>query len=366
MKKTDALPLLSILDLAKRLIAIRSTAENNNALSEAVELIKKELQDQYTIEEFESDGFKSILAHNAKPKTKKFKIIFNAHLDVVHADTEQFSPTDKKGRLYGRGSYDMKAAAAVMTLLFKNIAKDVSYPFALQITTDEELSGLNGTDHQIQKGIRADFVITGDCGSNFNIINKSKGVMVVKLHAKGVKSHGAYPWRGENALWKIHTALAALHEAFPVPDGEEWKSTMNLAVIETNNIALNRVPDQASAILDFRFIPEDEHTIMEKIIQIVSPGVEVEIPFKEIPENTPEDNPYLQLLKKTTEATIKKNVSFLSVHGTSDVRHYNKVNCPGVEFGPIGGGQHADDEWVDIKSLGQYYEILKNFLLSVK
>lgn len=365
MKNTHSSELLRALELTKKLMAFHTTAENKEALSNALELVKNELK-EFQIEAFENNGVKSLLAHNAKPGTKHFKVIFNAHIDVVHAHKNQFQAVEKDGKLYGRGSYDMKAATAIMIEVFKKVANKLPYSVALQIVTDEELGGFDGTAYQIKQGIRADFVIGGDCASNFNIINQSKGVAFVCLRASGVKSHGAYPWRGENALWKIHKALAALHKKFPVPDQEVWESTMNLSQIETHNPVKNRVPDQASAFLDFRFIPEDEHTIMEKIIQIVSPHVEVEVKFKDNPENTSSTDQYVTLLKKTAENIIKKPVGFIATHGSSDIRHFKKVDCAGVEFGPIGNHQHADDESVDIQSLQDYYHVLKQFLLSLK
>jgi len=48
------------------------------------------------------------------------------------------------------------------------------------------------------------------------------------------------------------------------------------------------------------------------------------------------------------------------------LRHYNGVQEDGVTFGPIGEGLHSDNEWVSIKSLGEYYQILKKFLVQLK
>ena len=44
----------------------------------------------------------------------------------------------------------------------------------------------------------------------------------------------------------------------------------------------------------------------------------------------------------------------------------DKIQIPGVEFGPIGGGAHSDEEWVSVENLGEYYQILKDFLRSLK
>lgn len=354
-----------ILKLTKQLMAIHTTKDNKKGFDQVLEIIKKELRSDFVIEEFENEGVKSLLIHNAKRGTKKFKVILNGHLDVIAANKKQYTMVEKSGKLYGRGSYDMKAALSVMVVLFKNIAKNLHYPIALQVVTDEEIGGFNGVNYQIKKAIRTDFVIVGDCGSNLNIVDKAKGIMWLKLHAEGVKAHGAYLWRGENALWKIHRALVDLHKIFPVPTKEAWVSTMNLAKIETDNTAFNHVPDGASAYLDFRFIHEDEKSILNKVIKVVAPDIDVEVIFKNSPEYIPHENKYVQLLQKAHTDVLGKKAKFLAAHAPSDLRHFNAVDCMGVGFGPVGGHQHGDGEWVDINSLENYYQILNNFLLRV-
>ena len=134
-----------------------------------------------------------------KTRPKKFKIILNAHLDVVSGREEQYKPYEKDGKLFGRGAIDMKGAAAVEILVFKEVAKRVSYPLALQLVTDEEIGGFCGTKYQIEKGVRADFVIAGE-PTDFGVNNKAKGIIWLKIKTKGKSAHGAYPWRGKNAL----------------------------------------------------------------------------------------------------------------------------------------------------------------------
>ena len=180
-----------ILKLTKQLMAIQTTKDNKKGLDAALELVRKELRDDFVIEEFENEGVKSILVHNAKQGTKKFKVILNGHVDVIAASQKQFTTFEKNGKLFGRGSYDMKAALAAMTFVFKNTAKKLSDPIAFQVVTDEEIGGFNGVVHQIKQGLRSDFVIVGDCGSDLNIIDKAKGILWLKLHAEGIKAHGA-------------------------------------------------------------------------------------------------------------------------------------------------------------------------------
>src|SRR6185437_9834640 len=129
-----------IIDLAKKFIAIPSTEDSNPHLKEIISFTSTQLAGFQT-QEFISNGKPSILVHNAKKDTKHFKIILNAHLDVVPGQKNQFIPFIKNSKLYGRGAYDMKAATAAKVLLFKELAKKLAYPLAVQLVTDEEIGG---------------------------------------------------------------------------------------------------------------------------------------------------------------------------------------------------------------------------------
>src|SRR5258708_29529621 len=133
----NEITLEEIVTLTQQFIKIRSVADNIAALNEAIVLSEKRL-DEFTIKNFSSYGKPSLLVHNTQPEVKNFKILLNAHLDIVQGKDSQFEPSITNGKLYGRGAYDMKAAASVIILLFKELANQVPYPLALQLTTDEE------------------------------------------------------------------------------------------------------------------------------------------------------------------------------------------------------------------------------------
>jgi succinyl-diaminopimelate desuccinylase len=358
-----------ILPLTKSLISLPSTRDNKKALNKVLDLALKEVKD-FTIERFEKDGYPSALVYPQKTRPKKFKIILNAHLDVVSGRQEQYKPYEKDGKLFGRGAIDMKGAAAVEILVFKEIAKKVSYPLALQLVTDEEIGGFSGTKYQIEKGVRADFVIAGE-PTDFGINNKAKGIIWLKIKTKGKAAHGAYPWKGKNALWLAKKILDKIEKQYPVPKKEAWQTTFNLAKIETPNQTLNKVPDEATIFFDIRYIPEEflkknfekgKEILIKKLKKIVGNLGKIEIILFEPPQFTDEKNFYLLKLKEEAKKVLKKNIKTIVKHGGSDIRHFNQVGCQGVTFGPIGGDLHGDNEWVDVKSLEKYFEILLGFL----
>lgn len=348
-----------ILDLTKKLISIESTDARKNKLQEVIDVCVQEL-DGYTVERFTQNGRPSILAYHGQTRPKQFNVIFNAHLDVVSAQPSQFTPFEKDGKLYGRGASDMKAAAAVQLLAFKDIAKNSASPIGLQLVTDEEIGGYDGTHVQIKDGVRTPFVIAGE-PTDFGVGQKSKGVIWMNAKTKGVVAHGAYQWRGTSALLKMKTAIDAIEKEFPVLTREEWRTTVNIASIATANTTYNKVPDECSMKLDIRYIPEDWKTIKQRVEKMLE-GCEFEFLEFEPPQVTSETNPYFKKLLSSIEEVTKGKSQVIFKHGSSDVRHFSKVEGEGVEFGPIGAGLHSDEEWVDIKSLETYYGILTTFL----
>lgn len=371
-----------ILELTKLLVSHPSTNTNPKALKSVLEEAIKPLKENenLTIEHFEKNQKPSVLIYLGKTRPKKFKIILNAHLDVVGGKPEQFKPYEKGGRLYGRGVIDMKSAAAVEVLVFKELVEKVNYALALQLVTDEEVGGFDGTKHQIEKipsaheqGVRADFVIAGE-PTNLGINNRAKGIIWLKIQVKGKSAHGAYPWEGENALIKAKKIVDKIYNVYPLPKSESWQTTFNLAKIETPNETFNRVPDKAVVYFDIRYIPEEikslpfekgRKLLEKKIKKLVGSLGEVDILLFEPPQFTDQRNYFIVKLQEAVKQNIGKKADIIVKHGGSDIRHYNQVGCDGVTFGPIGGNLHGDEEWIEIKSLEKYYQILKDFLLKV-
>jgi len=352
-----------ILDLLKQLVSVESVDSKKEKLQEVLDVALAQL-DGYTIERFNQNNHPSILAYVGNKRQEKFKIIFNAHLDVVSGRPDQFVPLEKDGKLYGRGTNDMKGGGAVEILVFKELAKTLPYPIALQLVTDEEIGGYDGTQLQIKNGVHAEFVIAGE-PTDYGINNKAKGIIWMNVKTKGIAAHGAYQWKGESAILKMKKALDTIEREFPALTKEEWKTTINIAKLETSNSTYNKVPDDCVMKLDIRFIPEDWKTIKPKIEKMFE-GMELEFLEFEPPQLTDENNRFVRSLQKATQAVTGKNAEIIVKHGGSDIRHFNGVHEDGVTFGPVGEGLHSDNEWVDIKSLGEYYQILKKFLVQLK
>jgi succinyl-diaminopimelate desuccinylase len=351
------------LTFSQNLIAIKTDPDNRAALNEALDLVASELTD-FTVELFERNGARSLLAYAGKTRPEKFTVILNGHLDVIPGKDWQYEARIDGDKMYGVGSMDMKSNVDCMVEVFKDIATKLDYPLGLQIVTDEEIGGFDGNKLQIEEGVKADFVIAGET-TQFNIVHQARGILQLKVTANGKTAHGAYPWRGENALEKLNTFLALLSEKMPNPSVEEWKSSINLAKIETPNNNFNKIPDVATAWLDVRFIPQDADTILPDIKSLLPVDFELEITANEPYLFVKKDDEYLQKIQQSVKKVLNKESICYGAFGSSDARFYTQAGSKGVEFGPVGGGIGTDEEWVSIQSLQDFYDILETFLIDL-
>ncbi|SDT48288.1 M20 family metallopeptidase [Actinoplanes derwentensis] len=348
------------------LLAIPSTADRPDDLRRALDLVLALVGPGFEVRRFTSGGKPSALVSTPGHP----RVILNAHLDVVPGSPAQFKPEINGHRLYGRGAHDMKAAAVAMATVFRDVAPLLPYPIALQLVTDEEVGGFDGTGHQVAQGVRGDFVIIGE-QSDLRIVAESKGIARVRLTATGRTAHAAYPWLGSNALLTVMSAVQRLVDRYPVPASEQWVTTVNVARVDTPNTTANVVPHAAGALLDIRFPPSDRdfagrthQQIADHLRSVTGLGVRVRLDALGAPHWADPGCAEVRLLQ-TAAQDAGYTGALLRKHGAADGRFYSAAGVNAVIFGPGGDGQHGPEEYVDLRTLPPYREALTSFLLSL-
>ncbi len=346
-----------------RLVAIRSTADRPADLRGALDLVLG-LLPGFEVRRFASRGKPSALVH-PPGRPGPFRVVLNAHLDVVPGAPGQFTARRDGDRLYGRGTQDMKAAALVLAGVFDETAAALPYPIALQLVTDEEVGGADGTAHQLAEGVEAGFVIIGE-QSGLRVVTESKGICQARLTAGGSAAHAAYPWLGSNALLTLTAGLDRLLRRYPVPAAESWTTTVNVARIDTPNTAFNQVPDAAGAWLDIRYPPGDpdfDGRTAEQVAAHLSgvTGVPARVDALGPPHRADPASAEVRLLREAIRG-VGHPATLLRKHGAADGRHYHARGVDAVILGPGGDGQHGPEEYVDLRTLRPYHEALLRFL----
>ncbi|HJQ08140.1 MAG TPA: M20 family metallopeptidase [Candidatus Saccharimonadales bacterium] len=364
---------LEIIATIKRLVALPSTANNHAALREAATVVADIIQKTkgITIEWFEQNGKPSFIAYRGKMRPTHFDILLNGHVDVVPGKPEQFIPTVKNGRLYGRGALDMKGTTTVLADVFCEMANRVPYVLGLQVVTDEEVGGYDGVAYQITQGIWPRLAIMGEYTNDFGVIyNRARGLCWVELAFKGKAAHSGHLWHGSNAVIKASDFARGVLQHYPTPTKETWTTTASVAGLTTGNDAYNRVPDDAVLKIDFRFVPEDKNftdkAALLRFFKSIDPDVEVlQMPAFEPPVQLDKKDKRLTTLQSAFAEAIQQPVRVLSRPGATDGRHFALTNSDVIEFGLFGRGQHSDHEYVELSSIESYKATLQTFLTNV-
>jgi succinyl-diaminopimelate desuccinylase len=358
---------------AAELLAVPSTADQPELLRRAVDHVVDFVGAGFVVERFESNGKPSALLYAERfrgTERPEFRVILNGHLDVVPAEPEQFRPRRAGDRLYARGAQDMKVTALLQALAFRELAGRLPYPLALQLVADEEVGGRDGTRFQLQQGVTGTFAIIGE-HSRLNIVADSKGLLHVRLTARGRSAHGAYPWLGDNALIKLVRTVTRLLARYPVPTEEAWQTTVNVARLDTPNRAFNQVPSEAAAWLDLRFPAEDTdlngrtpEELIDYLGTFCDAEVTIAIDHLNAPHHADHDREEIRQLRQAAQRQGYP-ADFLYKHGSGDGGFFSGRGIAAVAFGVGGGGQHGADEYVEIATIVPYYRALRDFLESL-
>lgn len=351
---------MNCIDITKELIKIDSS--NLKGANKAIDFCNDLLlSNGLKTEIIENNGFKTLISTiGDSPKT----LILNGHLDVVSGKKEQFTPYEKEGKLYGRGSADMKSGAAAMISTILELKNEkLPLKVQLQLVTDEETGGLNCSQYLAANGFRGDFVICGE-PTQLGIGVQAKGILQLDIDFLGKSAHGSRPWQGDNAIIKAYKAFEKILDLpFAKEKSELYDSpSINLSKIEGGEV-YNKVPDHCKMSLDIRFLPEQN---ADEIIGQIEVAVEGDVTIHSYgdPVKTKVNDIYVEKLMKSINSITNNKPEVFGQHGSADTRFYSKYDIPAVEFGPSGANWHGDDEYVLINSVYTYKDILKNFILN--
>ena len=196
----------------------------------------------------------------------KPRLLFSGHLDTVPmAGTWTTKPASVTGgRMYGRGTTDMKAGCAAMLAAAEKAHREAT-DFGILYTTDEE-THMHGAEAAVARGLLADttFIVIGEPTSLRPNLGQ-KGILQVNLVTEGRSGHASMPWAGENAISRMGRLLTALRPF-------EGRTRRNAATMTASHgrieggVAMNVIADRCVLGLDVRYAPKlDEKTARARI-----------------------------------------------------------------------------------------------------
>lgn len=363
--------IMDVIQLAQELMKFRTETGNQAEIQKCMEYIKSLFQTtKVKIDIFQKDNLAPVLfIRNCNEAV--FDVLVLGHLDVVPAKDEMFHPFIQDGKLYGRGSLDMKSFAAVALNSMEYVLQhSLPIKFGIILSSDEE-KGSKGTEAFLNANpnIFADIVLDNDVGGDITkIVTKCKNPVFVKIMAHGKEAHGSTPWDGIDANELLMKTLQNIRKDYPyyslngnIPE-DKWIDTVHFAKICGGDVS-NIIANYAEALCDFRLVETSSTADLRKNLdRCMEDGVSYQIVSESTPVVMDEQNPHILAYKKFAEDILGQSLDFEHIGGATDSREFAVKGSTVIMHSGSGEGMHANGEYVEVDSVKKIAEIQIRFL----
>ncbi len=327
----------------------------------------------------------------------------NGHFDVVPAGAgwtvDPFAGLIKDGRLYGRGTGDMKAGIASAVYAAEAIRRaGLRLPGTVEVsgTVDEESGGFAGVAYLAERkriaAGRTDYVIIPEPHSPDRICVGHRGVYWFEVTLEGRIAHGSMPFLGTSAIEHMGTLLEAVRSELkpalasrvtemPVDPAGARHATINVNSVEggqsRQEIQTPCVADRCRAVFDRRFLLEEGFDRAKaEIVELLertaarTPGLRYRLQDLMVvhPTRAPADSPLIAALERSIRSVLGRAAVQMASPGTYDQKHVARIagvaHC--VSYGPgILELAHQPDEYVPLDDLRDATRVLALTLLDL-
>lgn len=282
-------------------------------------------------------------------------LMLNGHLDTVGLAgmDAPLEPRVEDGRLYGRGSYDMKGAVAAI-LVAAAEASGLRGDVIVTAVSDEELASV-GTE-TVLGHVHADAAIVVE-PTDLRVAVAHRGFVGFELETTGVAAHGSRPDLGVDAIAKmgpVLTALAELDEALRTGPHHPLAgpASLHTSLIEGGQ-ELSSFPARCVLTGERRTIPGETVEQVERELRQIAGDAALRIIAAREPYEAPAGHPFVELVRRAAGAEDVAGAVFWT-----DAALIAAAGIPTVVYGPAGAGAHAALEWVDLASLERLREVV--------
>lgn len=376
------------LDWTTRLLQVDTTSRESNL--PLIDLVADELR-AHGVEPVlvaNEDGSKANLLATfpAADGTTTGGVVLSGHTDVVPVDgqdwsSEPFVPEIRDGRLYGRGTCDMKAfIGSVMTAVPRLSRTSLSEPVHLAFSYDEEVGCVGAVslvDEIVERGLRPRACIVGE-PTSMRVIRGHKSLTMIEVVFHGVAAHSSRTPHGVNA---IEYAAQLVRFVRGVADGfradgpfdEHYDVPFTTATVNQieGGIAVNTVPAECSLTFEFRAVGavDVDATIeafraearrIEEAMREENPDARVEVSIgAQAPGlDTADDEDVIDFVTGLGADASEEKVAYGTEAGL-----FQRAGIPTVVCGPGDIAQaHAPDEFVALEQIERCDELLDHLI----
>ena len=319
-------------------------------------------------------------------------LALNGHVDVVPVDPapwkhgDPFSGAYEDGRVYGRGSVDMKAGIAACMIVMDALLEAgirLRGDLHLQCVADEENGG-NGTLAAIQRGYRADATLIPEPTGPDYLVISSRGAQFFRITVPGLEAPIEHTMTTVNVIEKAFVLFKAVQDYacwrvsnadHPLYDWDPTKIPVAVCKIQAGSwpstFAAQCVMEGSLECLPGEDIRQVREAFRTYLLQVAGqdawlkdhlPQVEWFGLWYEAAE-TPQDSPLISRFSASYQDVMGKQPVVLG-GGGSDLRlPILYANSHTAHFGPSGASIHSTDEYVEIASVMQVAQVLGRFIL---
>jgi len=364
-------------EFLRQLVQVETTAEKGELA--AAQIIAAELHRSGI--DCRIDGWvqnRANITAQVKSSGSKAALLFVSHLDVVGPGEASwshppFAAVQSDGKIYGRGTVDMKGAIAAIVTAIRQIVDSHA-----QLQGDIILFGAAGEETNSCGAKR----FISNCGTmpklagvvvteptDFEVVTAHRGLLWLKIVTKGKAAHGSTPELGINAIASMKYLLDEL-ENYKIPF--EPHHLLGECSMSINTIAggkeINIVPDICTVGIDIRTLPAQNH---EDIVQ------DFEKIFAQLKQRNSQFTAEVSVVRDVgaleTDCSCDFVMDFCSFMGTSQTKavgfttdgpYFSSLGVPVVIFGP-GKPElcHKPDEFIEISDVEKAVQYYKNIIL---
>ncbi|MFA6217435.1 MAG: M20 family metallopeptidase [Candidatus Omnitrophota bacterium] len=311
-------------------------------------------------------------------KDTHHSLLVTPHLDTVPAGRkwrcDPFAGVVVQNKLYGIGATDCKGNLACAVEAIHSIVENKAglyYNLVLAATADEESGSTWGLIPLLKKSIiKVDAAVVLDT-EEFEIIVAQKGLLHVKVKLEGKRAHGAYPWRGDNAIDAAVRIVAELKSRKMRFRKNRYllPPTLNVGTIKGGD-KVNVVADWCELELDFRFLPGTEAgsllRMVKDIVKKHSRKFVIEVEGIQKPYCIDQGHPLVKYLTAAMRA-CKIKPRICGSEGATVITFFQEQSIPAVATGfGSEGCAHISNEYVSLDNLYQGTVVLEKFLTDFK
>jgi acetylornithine deacetylase len=288
------------------------------------------------------------------------ELTFVCHTDTVPFQSdwdEAVKPVLRDGRIYGRGSCDVKGfLACVLTALSRTDVSSLHRPLGLILTADEEVGCVGAKRLAAEKAISTRYMVIGE-PTSLRPIRAGKGYALGTITVRGREAHSALPSEGHSAIYDAARVISSLEELAAElerdqnPEFDPPFTTINIGLIQ-GGTAKNIVPGQCRLTVEWRPIPGQESDWAAGLIQkrLCRLGLDVQFEvLRSDPAFAPSETQALATMLASMSGQAPGTIAF-----GSEAAHLRGLTQEVVVFGPGDmATAHRSGEFVPVSELDQ-------------